>query len=77
MITYNIYRVKTGYRTTVYKILKTSLYNYIHSSMKIIFYMIVTGFRAKYSTEFAALDLNDRIVTKMDKNYVPINKLFL
>ena len=31
------------------------------------------GFRAKYSTEYAAIELVDRIVTKMDKNYIPIN----
>ena len=31
------------------------------------------GFRAKYSTEYAAIELIDRIVTKMDKNDIPIN----
>ena len=31
------------------------------------------GFRPKHSTECAALELVDRIVTQMDKNVVPIN----
>ena len=31
------------------------------------------GFRAKYSTEYAAIELVDRIVTKIDKNDIPIN----
>ena len=30
-------------------------------------------FRAKYLTEYAAIELIDRIVTKMDKNDIPIN----
>ena len=31
------------------------------------------GFRPKHSTEYAALELVDRIITQMDKNEVPIN----
>ena len=31
------------------------------------------GFRGKYSAEYAAIELIDRIVTKMDKNDIPIN----
>ena len=31
------------------------------------------GFRPNHSTEYAALELVDRIVTQMDKNDVPIN----
>ena len=31
------------------------------------------GFRTEYSTEFAALELTDRITAQMDKNEIPIN----
>ena len=31
------------------------------------------GFRPKHSTEYAALELVDRIITDMDKKEVPIN----
>ena len=34
------------------------------------------SFRAKYSTKYAAIELIDRIVTKMDKNNIPINVFF-
>ena len=33
------------------------------------------GFRPKHSTEYAALELLDRIITDMDKKEVPIKKI--
>ena len=35
------------------------------------------GFRPKHSTEYAALELVDRIITNMDKKEVPINTIIL
>ena len=31
------------------------------------------GFRTEHSTEFAALELADRVITSMDNNETPIN----
>ena len=31
------------------------------------------GFRPKYSTEYEALELIDRIITQLDKDEIPIN----
>ena len=31
------------------------------------------GFRPGHSTEYAALELTDRIITDMDKNHIPLN----
>ena len=31
------------------------------------------GFQPKHSTEYAALELTDRIVTQMDQDEIPIN----
>ena len=31
------------------------------------------GFRPKHSTEYAALELIDRIITQLDKDEIPIN----
>ena len=35
------------------------------------------GFRQKHSTEYAAIEVVDRIVTHMDINYIPINIIYI
>ena len=39
----------------------------------ILFFPNQYGFRPKHSTEYAALELIDRIINKMDKNEIPID----
>ena len=53
------------------KIIFTQLSTYFNEN-KLIFDNQY-GFRPKYSTEYAALELVDRIITHMDKKEVPIN----
>ena len=53
------------------KLIFIQLYSYFNR--KKVLYDNQHGLIAKYSTEFAALELTDIIVTKMDKNDVPIN----
>ena len=53
------------------KLIFIQLYSYFNK--KEILYDNQYGFRGKYSTEFAARKLIDRIVTIMDKNDVPVN----
>ena len=38
-----------------------------------LFYNAQYGFRTEHSTEYAALELVDRVMCEMDKNYTPIN----
>ena len=48
--------------------------SYLHTLMKLsYFFDNQYGFRPKHSTEFAALELVDRILNHMDKYEVPIN----
>ena len=53
------------------KLIFIQLYSYFNE--KNCLYDNQYGLRAKYSTEYAAIELVNRIVTKMDKNYIPIN----
>ena len=53
------------------KVIFTQLYNYFHE--KKLFYNAQYGFREKHSTEFAALELVDRITVEMDKMDTPIS----
>ena len=42
-----------------------------------IFYPNQYGFRPKHSTEYAALELIDRIINKMDSNEIPIEMILV
>ena len=53
------------------KVIYKQLYNYFNSNN--LFYQSQYGFRSNHSTELAALELLDRIVTKLDNNEIPIN----
>ena len=53
------------------KIIYQQIYQYFLENN--IFFDSQYGFRSKHSTELAALELIDRIVTKMDQNEVPLN----
>lgn len=46
---------------------------YEHFNKKKLFFNSQYGFRSNHSTEYATLELIDRIITEMDKNNVPIN----
>ena len=56
------------------KVIFKQLYNYFHE--KHLFYSSQYGFREKHSTEYAALELVDRITFEMDQSNTPIS-LFL
>ncbi len=47
------------------------LYDYFTDKM--LFYNAQYDFRSEHSTEFAALDLVDRIMIEMDKMNTPVN----
>ena len=53
------------------KVIFNQLYKYFNDNH--LFFDSQYGFRTKHSTELAALELIDIIVTKMDQNEVPIN----
>ena len=53
------------------KIMYVQLYDYF--SINKLLYESQYGFRSKHSTELAALELIDQIVSRMDKNETPIN----
>ncbi len=53
------------------KVIFKQLYHFFQSNN--LFYNSQYGFRSKHSTEFAALEVVDRIVTSMDENDIPIN----
>ena len=53
------------------KIIFTQLSSYFNEAK--LFFDNQYGFRPKHSTEFAALELVDRIINHMDKYEVPIN----
>jgi hypothetical protein len=53
------------------KIIFKQLYDYFHINK--LFYNSQYGFRAEHSTEFAALELIDRVLVEMDKNEIPIS----
>ena len=38
-----------------------------------LFYDSQYGFRPGHSTEYAAIELSDRIISAMDKNKIPLN----
>ena len=46
---------------------------YEHFKKLNLFFRSQYGFRSNHSTEYAALEIVDRIITEMDKNNVPIN----
>jgi endonuclease/exonuclease/phosphatase family metal-dependent hydrolase len=52
-------------------IMHNQLYNYFDKSN--LFYDSQYGFRRRHSTELAAIEIVDRLVTQMDKNEIPIN----
>lgn len=53
------------------KIMYNQLYNHFLSNK--LFFNSQYGFRSQHSTELAALELIDKIVTKMDQNEIPLN----
>lgn len=53
------------------KVLFKQLYDFFQS--KKLFYNAQYGFRTEHSTEFAALELIDRVIIEMDKTNTPIN----
>ena len=61
--------------TTISKILEKIIFTQLSSyfnEAKLFFYNQY-GFRPKHCSEYAALELVDRIINHMDKNEVPIN----
>ena len=60
---------------TISKVLERIIYDQLSSYLeenKLLFDHQY-GFRSKHSTEFAALELIDRIITDMDNDETPIN----
>ena len=57
------------------KVFEKIIYNqiYDHFTKFGLFYSSQYGFRAKHSTEYAALELVDRIINEMDQNRYPVN----
>ena len=57
------------------KIFERVMYNqiYNHFLNNKLFFNSQYGFRSKHSTELAALELIDKIITKMDHNEIPLN----
>ena len=55
----------------VEKVMYIQLYEYFQNNR--LFYDSQYGFRSKHSTELAALELLNRIVTQMDQKEIPIN----
>lgn len=53
------------------KIIYNQLYNHFNNNN--LFFNSQYGFRSQHSTELAALELIDKIVTKMDQNEIPLN----
>ncbi len=53
------------------KVIFKQLYEFFQANK--LFYNSQYGFRTKHSTEFAALEVIDRIMVEMDKNDFPIN----
>ena len=53
------------------KIMHLQIYDYFTN--KNLLYKSQYGFRSKHSTEFAALELVDRLIKQMDENKVPLN----
>ncbi len=53
------------------KVIFKQLYDFFQTNK--LFYNSQYGFRTQHSTEYAALEVIDRIVTSMDKNDIPIN----
>ncbi len=53
------------------KVIFKQLYEFFQANK--LFYNSQNGFRTKHSTEFAALEVIDRIMVEMDKNDIPIN----
>ena len=53
------------------KVIFRQLYDYFQ--IKKLFYNSQYGFRTEHSTEFAALEVIDRILIEMDENEIPIN----
>ncbi len=53
------------------KIIFRQLYQFFQ--IKKLFYNSQYGFRTEHSTEYAALEVIDRIIVEMDKNDIPIN----
>ncbi len=60
------------------KSLKRYFFNqlYEYFTDKKLFYNAQYGFRSEHSTEFATLDLVDRIMIEMDKMNTPVNFVF-
>ena len=60
---------------TISKLIKTIIYDQLDSFLKRykLMYDSQYGFRKEHSTEFAALELIDRILTRMDNKEIPIN----
>ena len=61
--------------SSVSKVIERIMHNqiYEHFDKLKIFYPSQYGFRSKHSTEYAAMELVERIIDEMDKNNVPIN----
>ena len=57
------------------KVIETIIYDQLDSFLKRhkLMYDSQYGFRKEHSTEFAALELIDRILTRMDNKEIPIN----
>ena len=57
------------------KVIETIIYNQLDSFLKRrkLMYDSQYGFRKEHSTEFATLELIDRILTRMDNKEIPIN----
>ncbi len=53
------------------KVIFTQTYDFFQKEK--LFYHSQYGFRNEHSTEFAAMEIVDRIMTEMDKNETPIN----
>ena len=53
------------------KVLAQQIHKYFENNK--YFYNNQYGFRAKHSTQHAALELTDRIITDMDKGHIPLN----
>ncbi len=53
------------------KVISTQTYEYFTKQK--LFYKSQYGFRNEHSTEYAALEIVDRLMTEMDRNETPIN----
>ncbi len=61
------YQLSQKYLKLIFK----QLYEFFQANK--LFYNSQYGFQIKHSTEFAALEVIDRIMVEMDKNVIPIN----